>query len=98
LCQVDIDAPNKGLLCRAIQSLGYEVNMLSDGTIAFWKDPRQIMRIKNGKAEVPQGMESVVDEIKQAYSREVLKEASNKFGSRLEPGKKPNTFVMKKRF
>jgi hypothetical protein len=100
LCQVNIDAPNKGLLCRAIMSLGYEVNMMASGEVVFWhKDvPNQIMRINAGTASVPRGLEEVIDDVKRAYSKEVLKEASSKFGFRLEPGKKPNTFTMSKRF
>ena len=99
-CSVDIDAPNKGLLCRAIQSLGYEVNMMAAGEVVFWhKDrPREVFRIKDGKARVPVGRESVIDEVKRAYSKEVLKEASAKFGFRLDAGKKANTFTMSKRF
>jgi hypothetical protein len=94
---LDLKVANKGLLGKALESLGYKPTMLQDGSLVFMHEGRQV-KIMDGKIEVPVGKESIVDKIKAAYSTEVLKYASQKFGWSMTKGKKENTYNISRRF
>lgn len=74
---VEFRAENRNLLDRAIKSLGWHAQELQDKRLDV-----QFGQIKfdlvAGKAEVLEGCQGKLNELKQAYSREAVKAAAKK--------------------
>lgn len=98
LNKIELGAANTVLLVQGMQSLGFTVQSYGPTGLIFWREsePGVKMYVRDGKVEVPAGRESLADDIKRAYSKEVLKVASKKFGFALVPGKE-NKFTLSRR-
>jgi hypothetical protein len=92
---VELKVANQAVLKRALEADGWSV-VERRGVIYATKNGRAI-EIGNGKATVVQGNEDLVNKVKVAYSKQVVKIAAAKFGFKLQsvPGKQNTWDVIK---
>jgi len=77
---VELACSNSDILLKALTALQLSPQMNSmTGEIRFYSKEGNICTIRNGKVVVRAGQEYIADEIKQAYSREVVKAAAVRF-------------------
>ena len=91
---LELKAADRALLIAALKELGFTV---ADYPILTAYRNELTVNISNGQIRVRAGYESVVPEIRAAYSRQVVKSAAAKFGHALTQ-KAPNRFVLQRRF
>lgn len=95
---VNFDVVNESVLKRALTADGWNV-VAQRGIIYATKEGRAI-EIGKGKATVVQGNEDLVNKVKVAYSKEVVKMAATKFGFKIQavPGKQNTWDIIKQSF
>lgn len=80
--KVKIQAADRGLLKKALLSLGYQVD--SDKETIWARRNRDSITITKNEVTLKQGLEKLVDEINIAYSRVVIAETAELFGMQIE--------------
>lgn len=75
---VEFKVEHFDLLEKAIKALGYEPRRVDARWIAF--NAIRSIKIGNGKIDVDERDLKVIDQLKQAYSREAVKQAASRFG------------------
>lgn len=97
---VAFKADNKSILIAGLTAAGFTVTRLSDKRISAVLSPATrgaIIDIEKGQVTVNEGQTYLVNEIKRAYSVEVVKTAAKRFGWSLT-NKDANTMLAKRRF
>jgi hypothetical protein len=92
---VELTGMHPEILKRAIESLGYKVMQTASG-LCFYCQGMEV-RIENGTISLDQSQTRLINEIKQAYSREVIQIACRQYGLELQPLSE-NQVLVKKRF
>ena len=92
---VELAGMHPEVLKLAVESLGYKVTQTASG-LHFYHQGSQI-RIENGCIALDQKQLQLVNEIKRAYSRQVIRIACERYGLELQPLSENKVFV-KKRF
>ena len=92
---VELSGMHPELLKRAIESLGYQVTQAAYGLQFYCQG--LLVRIENGSITVDQRQIQLINEIKRAYSREVIRIACQRYGLELQPLCQ-NKVSVKKRF
>jgi hypothetical protein len=75
---LELEAADRDLLRAAIQALGYDVRQQGAQMVVALDEGDAV--IEGSSIRVPAGSEVVVNQIKQAYSRQVLTAAAKRFG------------------
>lgn len=85
---VEFKAENEDLLDRAIQATGMNTRLISNGRYLL-DDGAIRLDLAAGTAEVREGQQGRLNELKQAYSREAVKAATKKcqWGCKLQGNK-----------
>ena len=74
---VEFRAENRTLLGAAIKAVDAETRLLADGRYALYGGAIKL-DLANGKAEVEEGYQFLLNKLKQAYSREAVKAAAKR--------------------
>lgn len=94
---LDLKVANIDLLEKAIKGLpNFNVHRVGD-VLYIYKNGYQQGVIADGKITVNQGFEAMVDDIKQAYGREAVKLAAQKYNFTLRPGLTQNRIKLTRR-
>lgn len=98
---LELKADNQAYLVAALQSLGFSVQVLENKTVTFYDRNRNVTgTFQNGKLKVS-GYSGAAEQydinpIKRAYSGEVVKAATKRFGWKLTQTE-ANKFTVKRR-
>jgi hypothetical protein len=92
----EIQAADHDLLLAAFKALGYIAAKDADGRVTFWT-PNGVGQVYQGQLNLDQADadEGLVNRLKQEYSRQVLKQVSQRFGWRLQG--QGTSFTLQKR-
>lgn len=92
---VELTGMHPEILKLALEALGYEVTQTAAG-LRFNHKGLEV-RIENGRIILDRSQMALANEIKRAYSREVIQIASRQYGLELQPLSE-NKVIAKKRF
>jgi hypothetical protein len=93
---IQFKAENTPLLVQALSSLGpYKATYRGGRLVSAVLNGVQIS-FEDGRIIVPRGTEPLIDQIKQAYSRQIVMAAANRFGFQLKQTGK-NRFIALRR-
>lgn len=86
LTNVEFEAKNMELLEKAVEAMGGRI-VSSGAVIEGYLPAAGSFSISRGKMTVRAGRERVVDQLKVAYSEEIVKKAASRFGWALSAAK-----------
>ncbi|MEN3329074.1 MAG: hypothetical protein V7638_3881 [Acidobacteriota bacterium] len=96
---VAFKAENAEILVSGLVKEGFSANATKDGVISVSKDSRRAeINLTNGTMVVRESDASIVNEIKRAYSFEVVKQSASRFGWKLTATNDANVMTAKRRF
>lgn len=93
---VELKVADEKILIDGLFAAGFNVNSIAGGL--YVNKGRRRGELKNGKITVLEGDESIVNEIKRAYSGEVVRQSAKRFGWTLNATTEQNVVVAKRRF
>jgi hypothetical protein len=94
---VELDASDPDVLKRGLAAAGFELSMYG-GALLVMRGGQIVAEIENGRVTVNRGDTGVVNDIKRAYSAEVVKTAAKRFGYSLTTNKQTGKITAGRRF
>lgn len=94
---VELGAADPDVLRRGLEAAGFELSMYGSALLVM-RGGQIVAEIENGRATVNRGDTDVVNEIKRAYSAEVVKTAAKRFGYSLTTNKQTGKITAGRRF
>jgi hypothetical protein len=95
---VAFTAENEKILIDGLFADGFNVNTATNGLYVNKGARRATIDLAQGTMTVLEGDQSIINEIKRAYSGEVVRQAAKRFAWTLQPTKQANVMVAKRRF
>jgi hypothetical protein len=94
---VELDAADPEILRRGLEAAGFELSMYGTALLVM-RGGQIVAEIENGRVTVNRGDTGVVNDIKRAYSTEVVKTAAKRFGYTLTTNKQTGKITAGRRF
>lgn len=95
---VDLDAADADVLKRGLEAAGFATSLYEEATTLILRGGRIVAEITDGKVTVNASETGVINEIKRAYSAEVVRTAAKRFGYSLTTNKQTGKITAGRRF
>jgi hypothetical protein len=94
---VELDAADPDILRRGLEAAGFELSNYGNALLVM-RSGQIVAEIENGRVTVNRGDTAIVNEVKRAYSAEVVKIAAKRFGYSLTTNKQSGKITAGRRF
>lgn len=94
---VELAAADPDILRRGLEAAGFELSMYGSALLVM-RGGQIVAELENGRVTVNRGDTGIVNEIKRAYSAEVVKVAAKRFGYSLTTNKQTGKVTAGRRF